>query len=247
MLRIKSLNFSYSQSRILKNISLEIPLGELWLVLGINGAGKTTFLKSISKQLDITPNTVFIDDKDICAYSPKEIASHISYLPQQTIFNANFSVIELLELTYKYRHGNKQKALYEEIMSFLNLTQLLEKNLHSLSGGEKQKVAFACALIQDSEYYCFDEPLNNLDPENISGFITIWEKLLLKKSKTLIIILHHWQNIFFSDLFTQANTLMLKEGEIFFMGKLSEAQPKLSQFYKTNLHKINYNNSYLYI
>ena len=246
MLRINSLSYSYHNQKVLNNISLNIAKGELWIVLGINGAGKTTFLKSISKQLEIAPNTVFIKDRDIQSYKQKDIVQHISYLPQQTIFNASFKVSELLELTHNFYNKNKT-GNYDEIVTSLNLNKILAKKIDCLSGGEKQKTAFACVLIQDSAYYCLDEPLNNLDPENISTLIKIWENLLFAKGKTLIIILHHWQNLFFSQLFKEAKTILLKDGEIYYQGKLSAAQDKLSTFYNTALYKVNYNNNFLYL
>ncbi len=147
----------------LKDISIEVHPGELYVILGPTGAGKTTLLDCIAGFRTVHSGRIFLYDKDI-TYLPPE-SREIGYIPQEPALFPHMSVFKNIEYGLKIRRlpqeDRRRKVL--EISEILEIRDILEKFPHELSGGEKQRVSLARAIVVMPRAMLMDEPLAHLD------------------------------------------------------------------------------------
>ena len=152
----------------LKNINLSLPKGEFFVLLGPTGAGKTIFLEALAGLREIHSGRILLDGKDITNERPEKRKMAIVY--QGFSLFPHLTVKE--NICYGLRFGNrKRKSVwlhdctknYNELVELLKINHLLNRHPVNLSGGEKQKVALARALILNPEVLLLDEPFSNLD------------------------------------------------------------------------------------
>ncbi len=185
MIRIENLSCGY-QTEILKDINITIEKGEILVILGRNGCGKTTLLKTIAGLIGSKgAGNILVDDKDISDYSRKELARKFAFL-QQTRESADIMVQSLVEhgrfpyLSFSRRLADNDKKIVDDAMKKTGAYPLKNKNVRKLSGGERQRVYLALALAQDTDYLFLDEPTTYLDLQyvfetneilkNVSGY-----------------------------------------------------------------------------
>lgn len=165
---------SYSEKTLLKNVSLHMSEGDRIGVVGINGTGKSTFLKIIAGLETPESGTV-----------SKANGVRIAYLPQNPIFEENITILEQV-----FKYASKAFRELKEYEAKTILTKLgfadFDKDVNLLSGGEKKRVAIASALINPGEILILDEPTNHIDNETV-----IWlEKYLLKYTGAILMVTH---------------------------------------------------------
>lgn len=153
MLSVRGLNKTYGKQIILHHIDIDIPRSSIFALLGPNGSGKTTFLKSV---LGIVhPSSFETIQSDVNK-------DRIGYMPQQPNFPPNMRVSELLELVQKLR---KKPGIYlEHLLSGLGIQSFCNKAMRELSGGMRQKVNIAQAFMFENSLFLLDEPTLGLDP-----------------------------------------------------------------------------------
>ena len=152
--------------KALDAVSLSAESGVLGL-LGPNGSGKTTLMSIMSTLLDPTSGTILVDGLDVRKKKP-EIRRRIGYLPQDTGLYPNLTVQETLDymgLLYQMDNPRVLAERIEEVMARLNLTHLRERQVQTLSGGMRQRVALAQAILPRPSVLIVDEPTAGLDPE----------------------------------------------------------------------------------
>ena len=214
-LKIDDVVFSYDKDIILDKINILIEQGIIITILGLNGSGKTTLLKLINQQLKSKTGTVFIDDADILKMTKKEISKHISFVSQLSKDNNDFLVIDYLSLglvnslAFYNSPSDEQIKKIKEIAEAMGISNLLNKNMDNLSGGEKQMVKICSAIIQDTNIILLDEPLSALDIKNQNKVIKLLRKLN-QQGKTIIMTTHN-PNI---CLYLNAKVVLLKDGKI---------------------------------
>lgn len=149
----------------LKDFTLTIKPGILGL-LGPNGAGKSTFMKMLASITKPTEGTIFWNDSDIVK-SPNAIRSLIGYLPQDFGIYPNLNAIEFLEYLAAIKGLNSTfaKRRIDELLQVVNLVEAAKRPLGGYSGGMKQRVGIAQALLNDPKLLIVDEPTVGLDPE----------------------------------------------------------------------------------
>ena len=149
----------------LKDFSLEIKPGILGL-LGPNGAGKSTFMRMLATITKPTEGTVLWDDVDIVK-SPDTMRAVLGYLPQDFGVYPNLNAIEFLEYmaAIKGLDANASKKRIDELLQVVNLVEAAKRPLGGYSGGMKQRVGIAQALLNDPQLLIVDEPTVGLDPE----------------------------------------------------------------------------------
>ncbi len=178
----------------LNDVSLEITNGEFVFLVGPSGAGKTTILRLITKQMSPTSGSIFIDDLNIADNSFKDIAllrQNIGIVFQdfKIIFEKNIFENIALSLKVIGKENSEIKNKVEEVLELVNLTEKKLMFPIQLSAGELQRVAIARAIIGDRNIILADEPTGNLDPKTSWDIMEIFKKI--EKEKTIIIATHN--------------------------------------------------------
>lgn len=171
----------------LKNISLEVEKGEYYIILGPTGAGKTLLLESIAGLYEINSGEVWLDGKNVTGLEPE--SRRISIVYQDHALFPHFSVADNIAFGLKMRGQTTReiKPKLERIVGLLNIDHLLKRRPDTLSGGEKQKVALARAIVTDPEVLLLDEPLGALDPDTREN---VQEELVRLHSELDITVMH---------------------------------------------------------
>ncbi|MFN2364418.1 MAG: ABC transporter ATP-binding protein [Halarsenatibacteraceae bacterium] len=172
MLQVNNLNFSYDRMPVLKNVSLEASQGEITCLLGANGSGKTTILKCMNRLLEPDQGQILIDGQSLKSLSRKEVARTLSRVPQEhrAVFSYSSRDVVAMGITpYLTSGAQPDQSVYQEadkILERLNIGHLADRSYNCISGGERQLVLIARALMQDTKYLLLDEPTSHLDFKN---------------------------------------------------------------------------------
>ena len=188
MLTIRQLAVSYDGSRILRGVDLEVPARSLVCLMGRNGVGKTTTLKSIVGLVRADSGSVTLDGKPLEGTKPDERARRgIGYVPQGRDIFPNLTVWENLKLSLVV-HGAKANGQVDRVLQlFPVLKDMLQRKGGVLSGGQQQQLAIARALLTDPKVLLLDEPTEGIQPNIIDQ---IGDTLLaLKREGKLSILL----------------------------------------------------------
>ena len=217
----KDVSFSYDDRPILKDVSAEIKENTMTAIVGPSGSGKTTFCNLIARFWDVNSGEILIGGKNIKDYKIENLMNSISmvfqdvYLFEDTIENnikfgkQNASHEEVVQAAKKARCHEFIEALPE------GYNTLIGEGGASLSGGEKQRISIARAMLKDADIIIFDEATANVDPENEDKLKEAIESLT--KNKTVIMIAHRLKTIRNAD-----QILVLKDGEIVERGSHEE-------------------------
>lgn len=171
MLKVIDLKKKFGQVEVLKGISFEINNGEIGVVLGRSGAGKTTLIRCINGLESFDSGKIILDDIEIKSSSDmKDVRGQIGMVFQNFNLFPHLSVIEnIIESPVRVFGKNKDEAI-KEALELLEMVDLLDKKDHypyQLSGGQQQRVAIARSCALKPKVLCFDEPTSALDKENI--------------------------------------------------------------------------------
>lgn len=158
---LQDLSFSRGQRPVLGPLSTALEGRELVGVVGPNGCGKSTLLRLLYGYLEPVSGKVLLDDVGLQEISARELASRMGVCPQEPEATLDFSVEQALALAL----GGEPSDLPEQLspLAFLGLEEMLSRRLSELSGGEKQKVRLARALLTRPPWLLLDEPANHLD------------------------------------------------------------------------------------
>jgi len=167
MLKVEGLNQDYGGSHILRGVSFEALAGEVTVVLGRNGVGKTTLLKSLMGVVPVRTGSVLLDERDITRFTPYErVRCGVGYVPQGREIFGRLTVEENLRMGLAYRPAGTSipEALFE---LFPVLRQMLHRRGGDLSGGQQQQLAIARALAAEPRLLILDEPTEGIQPNLI--------------------------------------------------------------------------------
>ena len=194
-LQIKDLCFSYQKNLVLNGVNLEIPQGEIFVLLGASGCGKSTLLNLLAGFLQPREGSIVLGDKTLCtsenSLSPQE--REIGIVFQDFALFPHLSVEKNVEFGWK---ESSQKSVQEWIAS-VGLSGLENRAIDQLSGGQKQRVALARTLANDPTLILLDEPLSSLDPALRKDLATELKSLLKSSGKTCIVVTHDPDEAFY--------------------------------------------------
>lgn len=188
MLAIDRLSVSYDGSRILRDVSLQVPERSLVCLMGRNGVGKTTTLKAITGLVRADSGTIQLAGEELTRLRPDARARRgLGYVPQGRDIFPNLTVWENLKLSLVV-HGAKANGQVDSVLElFPILADMLQRKGGVLSGGQQQQLAIARALLTDPKILILDEPTEGIQPNVIDQ---IGETLLkIKKNGTISILL----------------------------------------------------------
>lgn len=174
MLEIRGLDVAYGESQVLWDVSIDVPAGGVTCLMGRNGVGKTTLLKSIMGLLPARSGSIVFDGGDLGRLRPEERAARgVGYVPQGREIFPNLTVAENLRVGFLGRpksagNGRVAQADIEQVFDlFPKLKQLLSRKGGVLSGGEQQQLAIARVLLARPKLLLMDEPTEGIQPSVI--------------------------------------------------------------------------------
>lgn len=189
ILSIKNLTYEADNTQILNGITLDIEKGDCISIVGQSGSGKSTLLKICSDLISITSGELYYDGKNYKEYNPLELRRKISYCVQLPHLFGD-KVCENLEFPFKIRKKQMDKARVIALLKRFNLDEsFLDKQVKSLSGGEKQRIALIRNFIFEPDIILLDEATAALDKEN-AKVIEEYVKELNHKGVTVLWITH---------------------------------------------------------
>lgn len=194
--KARDLGIGYKDKTLFSNLNFELRTGILTSLLGSNGIGKSTLLKSISGLLDKKSGQLFVDDKNTDALSFAEFAKIISVVLTNENVNKELTVYELVKLGRQpYTNWLDQLTPQDEILIDKTLidceiTDLKERKLSQLSDGQLQRTFIARAVVQDTPFIFLDEPSTHLDLYHKVRLFKLLKKLCIENNKCILFSTH---------------------------------------------------------
>jgi lipoprotein-releasing system ATP-binding protein len=187
---------SFGNLNVLKGINLEIPDRKIYSIVGASGAGKTTLLQILGTLSNADSGEIYYNDKKVSSFSEKELSNfrnkEIGFVFQFHHLLPEFTALENICIPAFIAKVPKPKAEKKarELLDYLSLTERMEHKPSELSGGEKQRVAVARALINNPSVVLADEPSGNLDSANRDELHDLLFKLRDDFGQTFVIVTH---------------------------------------------------------
>ena len=230
-IKLSHINFSYTKEKpILKDINLIVPKGSVVALAGLSGCGKSTLASLIMRFVDADSGDIYIEGKHYNSMPVQELRKKIILVPQ-SVYLFTGTIRENLYIASEHATDERLYEVLEQV-KLKDFVDSLENGLDSfvgdsgsrLSGGQKQKIGIARALLSDAPYIIFDEATSAVDSESEQE---IWKCIEeLSNTKTLIIISHRLSTIRNSDII-----YMLKNGEIFESGNHEKLMKNKKLYY----------------
>lgn len=191
MLEIEKLQTGYGRTQVISGVSLSVPDGAVVSVLGHNGAGKTTLLRAVVGLLKPTAGSITLDGEDISALRPhRRVDRGMAYVPQGQQSFGQLSVLENLQLVADGRR-NAAGRVAEALDMFPALRPLLARRAGLLSGGQRQQLAIARALITDPRLLILDEPTEGIQPNVVAEIEATIIKLSQRNGMSILLVEQH--------------------------------------------------------
>lgn len=202
-IKVETLSIGYKSKKkvdtLITDINFEIKKGSFVCILGKNGIGKSTLLRTISKVQPPTKGNIYLNNRNIDTYNNQDLAKNLSLVLTEKLPESNLTVFEIIALgrqPYTNWIGALTQHDLDIIFKAIKLTDikpLINKKYYELSDGQFQRVLIARALAQDTEIIILDEPTAHLDIQHTLETFQLLEKLTTKENKTVIISTHEIQ------------------------------------------------------
>ena len=228
---VENISKQYNNKIVVDNISLNLQKG-IYGLLGENGAGKTTLMRMLCGILKPSTGTIKFDELDV---TQEEYRAILGYLPQDFGYYPEFTALDFL-LYFAALKGipkPQAKQRVEELLKIVSLYEVKNKKIKTFSGGMKQRLGIAQALLNNPKLLILDEPTAGLDPKERVKFRNLINSL---GNNCIVILSTH----IVSDIEHIANqVLIMKEGKLIFQGKYNNENMNLEDFYLSQFHEDN--------
>lgn len=215
-IKASKLSAGYSDSLVFSDFNIKIPKGKITTLIGSNGSGKSTILKTMSRLITPTEGLVSLEGKSIHNMPTKLVAQNLALLPQGAQTPSGITVVDLVEYgRFPYRRkisGLKleDKKIIEWALSCTNMTEFADREMDQLSGGQRQRGWIAMALAQKTNILFLDEPTTYLDISHQLEILQLLRKLNIEQGVSIAMVLHDLNHaIMFSDYL-----IAIKEGKV---------------------------------
>ena len=212
--KTSNLTVGYNKKPLINDINIQLKKGEILTLIGPNGGGKSTILKSISKFLQTISGTVYIDNIDISNISYKELAKKLSVVLTERIRPEMMTCFEVVASgRYPYTNGfglltEKDKQIVKEAISQVHASDISEKGFLEISDGQRQRIMLARAIAQEPEIIVLDEPTSFLDIRYKIELLEILRKMAKENNIAIIMSLHE------VDLASKISDIVLCDGYV---------------------------------
>ncbi|MGW8958346.1 ABC transporter ATP-binding protein [Paenibacillus sp. NPDC055715] len=198
MFRLKTANLdiAYEDRLIVEDLNVEIPQGKITALVGANGSGKSTILKTMARIMNPKGGSVLLDGKSIHKQSTREVAKQLAILPQNPTAPEGLTVTELVSYgRFPYQKGfGSMKAddrkMVEWAIQVTGMSEFHDRPIDQLSGGQRQRAWIAMALAQDTDILFLDEPTTFLDMAHQLEVLHLLEYLNTSFERTIVMVVH---------------------------------------------------------
>jgi len=232
LIKIENLSSGYNGKMVLQDISFSIQKGELVAIVGQNGCGKTTFLKTIARIIKDNTGNIIFDNMNLNNKNTWDLKQlGISCFVQGGMVFPTMKVSEHFELALKDEDKANASIIKEECLSYFPaLANCMDKRGGNLSGGQRQMLSFAMLLSQQTQCWLLDEPTAGLSPQAVKEAVEFLKKMKQQANKTMVLVEHNYQVAFeLAD-----HVAIIKEGKLY------------DSFPKTEFQKEDFLNTHLY-
>ena len=220
MIEIKNVSKKFGKLEVLKNVSVSCKSGQCIALIGPNGCGKTTLIKSILGMVLPDEGSMEFNQKSIFGdYSYRE---KIGYMPQIGRYPDTMTIGEIIEMVKKIR--NSKNNLDEDLFRDFEIEKMLNKQMLTLSGGTTQKISAVLAFLFNPDVLILDEPTAGLDP---LASELLKEKIIKEKEKGKLIIITSHLLSELDDLISEI--IFMQDGKIFFHKKVNELRKETQE------------------
>lgn len=230
MLRAQGLSVGYGDSQILWDVHLHIPKGQVVCLMGRNGVGKTTLLKSVMGLLSAQAGTIIFDGQEITRVRPEQRARRgMGYVPQGREIFPQLTVWENLSLGLLAQKGRQGKIPDTVFQLFPALSGLLNRKGGFLSGGQQQQLAIARALVTEPKLLLLDEPTEGIQPSIIQEIEEVIARIKTEGRVTILLVEQYLEFAWrLADAF-----YMMEKGSIVAHGEIAELTEDVVKQYLT--------------
>lgn len=227
-IKTEKLSISYGDFEIVSDLNLKIPKGKITTIIGSNGCGKSTILKTIARILKPKSGVIYINGNDIQGLSSKSIAKEMAVLPQSPLAPNGLTVGELVAYgRFPHQSGfgklmAKDKEKIDWALKVIGMEEYKDRPIETLSGGQRQRVWIAMTLAQETEILLLDEPTTYLDLAHQLEILQLLEDLNKSRKQTIVMVIHDLNNAArFADYM-----IGIKDGTIVCSGNPTEIMTK---------------------
>lgn len=191
-----NVSIAYGKKQILDGVSMEFEKGKITTIIGPNGCGKSSLLKTVPRTVTPISGSAIFEDKPIKSYSPKELAKKIAYLPQIHTSPDDIDVRTLISYgRYPYKKfggglTEEDNRIIDETLELTGLSHLSDRLVNNLSGGEKQRAWIAMTICQQPQILLLDEPITYLDVGYQVEVLELVRELCDRLKITIVMVLH---------------------------------------------------------
>lgn len=192
----EGLSIGYVDRLIVEDLNLSIPQGKITALVGANGSGKSTILKTMARIMKPRNGTVFLDGKSIHSQSTKDIAKELAILPQNPVAPDGLTVFELISYgRFPHQKGfgsltKEDKKYIEWALQVTGMIDFYDRPVDQLSGGQRQRAWIAMALAQGTDMLFLDEPTTYLDMAHQLEVLKLLEHLNEEEKRTIVMVVH---------------------------------------------------------
>lgn len=195
-LNTEDLTIGYAEHTIVNGLNLSIPTGKITALVGANGSGKSTILKTMARIMKPKSGSVMLDGKSIHNFSTKEVARQLAILPQNPTAPDGLTVSELISYgRFPHQKGfgtmtAEDRSIIAKAISVTGMEPFQDRPIDRLSGGQRQRAWIAMALAQETDILFLDEPTTFLDMAHQLEVLQLLQKLNKEEGRTIVMVVH---------------------------------------------------------
>ena len=194
MSAVRSLAKSYGERQVLADVDLDLPAGGVIGLVGANGAGKSTLLSVMARLLGADAGTVEVGGLNVATAPGRQLATVLSVLKQDNHLAVRLTVRDLVGFgRYPHNRGRPtehDETIVDQALEWMDLTELADRYLDEMCGGQRQRAFVAMVLAQETPYMLLDEPLNNLDMVHSVAMMRRLRAAAHELERTVVVVMH---------------------------------------------------------